>query len=385
MRRAGEESWHLSVDDNPALPHLALYVRDSCRLPVPDDSSVPPPLDGDVVDHSHVLDPAVRGAAGAQWLSWWRDILSVKTAEALRTLRFSDSQLTPLDALLVVDEHLLDWPALDVLASRPELRRAVVACHDDAVRWRGDRSRRLGTRDPRTRGLAHLPVSAISEGVIQRLGVSPGRVRAAAFILGVQGEWSVLPFPGLLLCSASLAIDAQKLTSLLEGAFVSGTAAEDVVIPSRTRKARALPPSAIHEPMVLWERDGASLTCVRVIPYHDGFEIELRRDGLGPPPSSDATAPRGRPNRQFVGLRIRVSFADGREELLDDVERPDREGPITLSAFGRRESGDDTLWLWVMPLPPPGEVRMTVEWPTYGIDPVSVSFDGADIGRRGTA
>ncbi|MDA8297985.1 MAG: hypothetical protein M0004_15660 [Actinomycetota bacterium] len=385
MRRAGEESWHLSVDDNLGLPHLALYVRDACRLAIPDDSSVPPPLDGDVVDHSDVLDPAVRGVAGAQWLSWWKDILSLNTAEALRTLRFPDSQLTPLDALVVVDEHLLDWPELDVLESRPELRRAVIACHDDAVRWGSDRSRRLGTRDPRTRGLAHLPVSAIAEGVIQRFGVSPGRVRAAVVVLGVQGEWSALPFAGLLLCSASLAIDAQKLTPLLEGAFASGTAAEGVVIPGRTRKTRALPPSVIHEPMMLWERDGASLTCERVIPYHDGFEIELRRNGLGPLSSSDATAPRKRPNRRFVGIQIRLSFADGREELLDDVERPDREGPITLSAFGRRESGDDTLWLWVMPLPPPGEVRMTIEWPTYGMDPVSVSFGGADIRRRRTA
>ena len=384
MRRAGEESWHLSVDDNLGLPHLALYVRDACQLAIPDHSSVPPPLEGDVVDHSDVLDPAVRGVAGAQWFSWWKDILSVKTAEALRTLRFPDSQLTPLHALVVVDEHLLDWPELDVLASRPELRRAVAACHDDAVRWRGDRSRRLFTRDPRTRGLAHLPVPAIAEGVIQRLGVSPARVRSATFILGVQGDWSARPFPGLLLCSASLAIDAQKLTPLLEAAFVSGTAAEDVVIPGRPRKARALPPSVIHEPMVLWKRDGASLTCERVIPYHDGFEIEFRRNGLVPLPALDAAA-RRRPNWRFVGLRIRLSFADGREELLDDVQRPDREGPITLSAFGRRESGDDTLWLWVMPLPPPGEVRMTIEWPTYGIDPVSVSFDGADIRRRRTA
>lgn len=384
MRRAGEESWHLSVDDNLGLPHLALYVRDACRLAVPDDSSVPPSLDGDVVDHSDVLDLAARGVAGAQWLSWWKDILSLKTAEALRTIRFSEAQLTPLDALVVVDGHLLDWPELDVLASRPELRRAVIACHDDAVRWRGDRSRRLGTRDPRARGLAHLPVPAIAEGVIQQLGVSPGRVRAAAFILGIEGEWSALPLPGLLLCSASLAIDAQKLTPLLEGAFVSGTAAEDVVIPGRARRARALPHSVIDEPMVLWERDGASLTCERVVPYHDGFEIELRRNGLVSPPALDA-APRRRPNRRFVGLRIRLSFADGREELLDDVERPDREGPITLSALGRRGSGDDTLWLWVMPLPPPGEVRMTIEWPTYGIDPVSVSFDGADIRQRRTA
>lgn len=53
-----------------------------------------------------------------------------------------------------------------------------------------------------------------------------------------------------------------------------------------------------------------------------------------------------------------------------------------MVVFGPRGSGDATLWLWIMPLPPPGEVRLTVEWRKFGIEPVTVSFDGATIRPR---
>jgi len=384
VRSVGDESWRLTVGDTSDLLHTALYVRDSCRLDVPDDPSVPPPLDGDVSDHSAVLEPGVRVVAGAQWLSWWRQILVFEAAEGLGTLEVPEGPFARADAILIVHEHLFDWPELEALASWPELGRAAKASRDDAVRWCSERGRRLAARDPRSRGLSHLPIAAIVQGVVQRAGVSPGRVRAAVSILGVRGDWSALPVPGLLLCSASLAADAQKLAPLVESAFVSGIDAQEVALPAQERKQRPLPPSVIPEPLVLWERTGASFTCERVIPYHDGFEIELRRHSLGPPTTPDSTAPRRRPNHQFAGLEVSLRYADGREELLDDVERDDREGSITVVTFGRRGSGDDTLWLWVMPLPPPGEVRLTVEWRNFGVEPVSVSFDGATI-RPGAA
>ena len=133
------------------------------------------------------------------------------------------------------------------------------------------------------------------------------------------------------------------------------------------------------EPLVLWRGENATLSCERVIPYRDGFEIELRRHGLGPPPTPEWRGPGGRRPNPFAGLQVHLHFADGRGELFDDVERDDREGPITITTFGRRGFGDDTLWLWVMPLPPPGEVRLSVEWPTYGIRSVSVPIDGTSI------
>lgn len=213
----------------------------------------------------------------------------------------------------------------------------------------------------------------------QRLEVPFGRIRAAVFVLGVRGQWSALPLPGLLLTSPSLAADSGPLAPLLDAAFASGVDAPVVPLPSRERKFRPLPPSVLAAPVLLWEAPGKSLTCERVIPYRDGFEIELRRRGIGAAPTPEWRGPGGRRENPFRGLQVSLHYADGREELLDDIERDDRERPVTVTTFGRSGSGDDILWLWVMPLPLAGEVRLDVEWPDYGIGPVSVSFDGGTI------
>ena len=378
MQRAGAESWSLSVDDSELL-HTALFVRDSCRLELPDSVPVPPPLGGDVPDRSADLEPQLRVIAGQQWISWWQEIVIYEGARSLGTLEKLDGPFGRVDRHLIVLEHLFDWPELTALSSWPELRTAVQLSHDDAVRWRRQRSRHLGMFDRWRRDLSEDPTSAIAQSVVERLHVSPGQVRAAVSILDVLGEWSAMPFPGLLLCSPSVVADAQRLLPLLDAAFVSGVDAPEVPLPAREPKPRPMPASVIPEPVTLWEGQGASLTCERVIPYEDGFEIELRRQGLGPPPSPRSTFAQVVSKRAFSGLQVTVRYADGREELLDDLDRPDRVGPITVSAFGRRGSSDDTLWLWVMPLPPPGEVQLTVEWPVYDIEPVSISLDGATI------
>jgi hypothetical protein len=40
---------------------------------------------------------------------------------------------------------------------------------------------------------------------------------------------------------------------------------------------RVLPPSALGEPAVLVDNDQMILTCEAVMPYVDGFEVQLRR------------------------------------------------------------------------------------------------------------
>ena len=232
MRQADDESWRLTVGDTSELLHTALYVRDSCRLEVPDDPSVPPPLDGEVSDRSTLLEPGARRGAGVQWLAWWPQILVFEAAEGLGTLEVHEGRFGRSDATVIVHEQLFDWPELVALASWPELCRAARASRDDAVRWCGERIRRLAARDPRSRGLSHLPIATIVQGVVQRAGVSPGRVRAAVSVLGVRGNWSARPLPGLLLCSASLAADAQKLAPLVESAFASGVDAQAVPLPA---------------------------------------------------------------------------------------------------------------------------------------------------------
>ena len=144
--------------------------------------------------------------------------------------------------------------------------------------------------------------------------------------------------------------------------------------PLRQRKIE-LPPSVITGPLILWQSaGGASLTCKRVIAYPNGFEIELHASGLL---IEDAEMPWSRSSRgfcRFRGLQLTVSFADGRSQHIDDLTSEDEEGPLTFSPFRRDDSGSETLWLWVMPLPSDGPVRLVATWPLRGIQQAAVEF-----------
>ena len=136
-----------------------------------------------------------------------------------------------------------------------------------------------------------------------------------------------------------------------------------------------LPPSVITDPLVVWQGAGtASLTCERVIAYPNGFEIELRAAGLL---IEDAEMPWGRSSRgfwHFRGLRLTVSFADGRSRHIDDLTSDPQEGPVTVSPFRRDDSGLETFWLWVMPRPADGRVRLIATWPLRGVEQAVVEF-----------
>lgn len=139
-----------------------------------------------------------------------------------------------------------------------------------------------------------------------------------------------------------------------------------------------LPPSIIRAPLVVWQSTGAaSLTCERVIAYRDGFEIELRAKGLL---IQDAEMPWGRSSRgfwHFKGLQLAVSFADGRGQHVEDLTSGGQEGPITVSPFRRDDSELETLWLWVMPLPADGLVRLAATWPLRNIEQAAVELEVA--------
>lgn len=60
--------------------------------------------------------------------------------------------------------------------------------------------------------------------------------------------------------------------------------------------------------------------------------------------------------------------------------------PPNLSWFpgGVRGDASHTLYhmpLWLFPLPPPGELLLTLEWPWARIEPTAVTLDGAAIAR----
>lgn len=152
---------------------------------------------------------------------------------------------------------------------------------------------------------------------------------------------------------------------------------EKTSLPPNVEPPVELPPSVIGEPLVLWATADASLTCERVIPYQDGFEIALRARGAAL--EADADRPERVPHRglgRFAGLQPTVAFADGRSQRIDDLTAQDREGPVTISPFQRRTTGHDVLWLWVMPVPPEGPVQLEVTWVARGIAGARVELPG---------
>jgi hypothetical protein len=149
--------------------------------------------------------------------------------------------------------------------------------------------------------------------------------------------------------------------------------------PNRLRHTKfELPPSIIRNPLVLWQGTGAaSLTCERVIAYPNGFEIELRAEGLL---IQDAEMPWGRSSRgfwHFGGLQLAVSFADGRSQHIEDLTSGGQDGLVTVSPFRRDDSGFETLWLWVTPPLADGPVRLVATWPLRGIEQAAVEFEVA--------
>jgi hypothetical protein len=87
--------------------------------------------------------------------------------------------------------------------------------------------------------------------------------------------------------------------------------------------------------------------------------------------------PSGRSSRgfwHFEGLQLTVGFADGRRHRVDDLTSATREGPVTVSPFRRDDSRPETLWLWVMPTPSDGPVRLVATWPLRGIEHATVEL-----------
>lgn len=226
----------------------------------------------------------------------------------------------------------------------------------------------------------------IAESLVERHGVQSGRLRAGVLVVHVEGKWSSLAAPGVLLCSESMLADLERFRVLVEGAFVSGLGAAQVSRPAYAAKRRPLPPSVLSAPLILWSSPDLGLVCERIVPYADGFEIELRRTGgMLPvplpagivPPRPRQHDPRERPDK-FIGLQISVTFANGMHVLRNDLAGGDQQGnfDFVVSRFWRRESDADTLWLWVAPLLPEGEVALGVSWIACGIESAAVEFEG---------
>lgn len=220
MRASGRGSWRGSVSSGVTLPHRALFIRDSCKLPVRPHPANPPRLLGEVTDHSAGLSTDLLTDAGSEWLSWWHDVITFQVREErIGSFTGGDSK-ERIRSDYTAYQALFDWPALSALQSKPALRLAAQLSLDDALRFRNAAKPvpQLG-RVPRPIAVDLAP---IAEALIERRAISPDQLDAAIVVLAVGGDWSYRPAPGVLLCSIATAQDAGKIAPLIEATFLSG-------------------------------------------------------------------------------------------------------------------------------------------------------------------
>ena len=210
MKLARSQSWTFR-HGIAQLPHAAVYVWDATGLQPPPDPVLPPPLG--VPDHQRrdVLDEAGRAEAGAQWLRWWRGLV---TAEA--TERGGGGDVIP---------HSF-WPGDDGKIAglgpgdQSALQQAVTAAFDDGCAW-FDRWRPPVPQTEQACFDWHL-VRDVAEDVARRHQVSPGAVHGTAVVLSAEENWWAGFGSGATACTVACAQDPQTARTLLLEAFESG-------------------------------------------------------------------------------------------------------------------------------------------------------------------
>lgn len=217
MHLAGTSSWSFAESEAQML-HVALYVRDCFGLPVAADPDVPPRLLADLPDRREVLSAASRAAAGAQWLCWWRQLLDNELSDRdhsgdLDSEHAARARLTRL-------QDLADPPQFVSLRKRPELRTALVASFEQAIRWESATKRARMTAPGRPRFEWPL-VRDAAEDVAFDHSVAHDAIHGKVIVLAVEGSWSHLLRAGAAACSAAVAADPVAAYALLHAVFTS--------------------------------------------------------------------------------------------------------------------------------------------------------------------
>lgn len=135
---------------------------------------------------------------------------------------------------------------------------------------------------------------------------------------------------------------------------------------------------------VVARADDVVIAVHRVTVYPTGLELELTVRIRETPVVGSFDQVRRRTwggTSAFPGesLRVGVVFGDGRRAQTENFRTPST-GDVTLLPMGG--SGSQTRFdqrFWVAPLPPPGPLGITVEWPGRDLAETRVDLDGAAI------
>ncbi len=216
MRFASSASWSLSTSVD-AMPHAALYIRDALGLEPLVDEVSPPPLSHRPPDRRSFLTEEARDQASAQWPGWWRAILSHEARVHERSDR-RDFQAWHAQIAAERARSVGDPPDFEALAGSPALKQAVIELFMEAGHYR-DHTRSSETGEPQ---ILWTITRDVAEEVAARHGVSPGKVRGVVLILGVEGVWSRILEPGVVVCSDGCLGDDAIVTDLVREVFESG-------------------------------------------------------------------------------------------------------------------------------------------------------------------
>jgi hypothetical protein len=140
---------------------------------------------------------------------------------------------------------------------------------------------------------------------------------------------------------------------------------------------------------VLFRTADLVVALLGLVAYTNGVELQvvLRRRSMPDEPDPMHVHMRSRHLRGHElapeVFRFGIEFADGRKatnvgfRFPPGGEEPDQPALMERGSSGGGRSWSFGYWLW--PLPPPGPLRVVVEWPAAGVPLTSIEIDGAPL------
>jgi hypothetical protein len=223
MFKAGKESWRIGIGGDQAV-HALLYIRDACRL-TPTGADVPPPLVGDIPDFTPAASALELFELSAAWLDWWRRFIhfegAVELGEFARDVDQPERRTSP--SQLESFGRVFDPPEFGSLSESRRLQEVARQVSPHALRWWSEnRENRHPRGEPAERKSAWSSYRSVAESIIEDYQVRPGRVAAGVIVLAVDGPWSNITEPGVLLCSEESFADREAFLVDLKRTFETG-------------------------------------------------------------------------------------------------------------------------------------------------------------------
>ena len=195
MRTAGSKSWRVSVDHQDQVLHVALCIRDHYQLNIVQDD-VPPRLNWKVPIGKIPVDLQHSEELPDQWLWWWRQLVRASSLRQLGSDLSGSDEFRDLKDSNETAQYFDPFEDFQSLNSQPQLKHLATESWRRAIEWSKPlyQNSRVPTR---------AAVKEVAESVLAERQVLPERINAGVIILAVNGVWSTIFHPGVLLCSTS--------------------------------------------------------------------------------------------------------------------------------------------------------------------------------------